>query len=175
MNVGSWLDMPGLHATLEIMTRPSNTLSYLLQHTAGLLAKQNEQVLQEHLRIGLSQFKILRVLQTKANITQREIASTLAQTEASISRQVKLMLDDGLLSSTVSPTSRREHVVVPTAKGIKLTEAALEILHTYNQPTFEILGDHDQKQLLELLGKLHDHICATVRPHIPPAAHPKKF
>jgi DNA-binding MarR family transcriptional regulator len=157
------------------MTRPSNTLGYLLQHTAALLAKQNEQVLQEHLGIGMSQFKILRVLQTKANITQREIACTLAQTEASISRQVKLMLDDGLLSSTVSPVSRREHIVVPTTKGIKMTEAALEILYKYNRPTFEILGEQGQKQLLELLGKLHDHTCAAIHSGMPVDTHPKKF
>lgn len=155
--------------------RLSNTTGYLLQHTAALMAKQNEQVLQEQLGIGLSQFKILRVLQAKANTTQREIATTLAQTEASISRQIKLMFDDGLLSSTVSATNRREHVVVPTAKGIKMTESALEILHKHNQPTFEILGEDGQKQLADLLSKLHNHLCATVHPGMPVDTHPRKF
>ena len=155
--------------------RLNNTIGYLLQHTAGLLAKQNEQVLQEQLGIGMSQFKILRVLQTKASTTQRDIALTLAQTEASISRQVKLMLDDGLLSSNVSATNRREHVVVPTAKGVKMTESALEILYKYNQPTFELLGEGGQKQLVELLSKVHDHLCSTVHPHMPAESHPKKF
>jgi DNA-binding MarR family transcriptional regulator len=155
--------------------RLNNTIGYLLQHTAGLMAKQNEQALQEHLGIGLSQFKILRVLQAKANITQREIATTLAQTEASISRQVKLMLDDGLLSSTVSPTNRREHIVVPTTKGCKITDDALAVLGRLNEPVFGVLGEAGQKQLAELLGKLHDNICSTVHPNMPPDTHPKKF
>jgi DNA-binding MarR family transcriptional regulator len=155
--------------------RLNNTIGYLLQHTASLMAKQNEQVLQEHLGIGLSQFKILRVLQAKANITQREIANTLAQTEASISRQVKLMLDDGLLSSTVSPANRREHIVVPTSKGAKMTETALEILFQHNQPVFESLSETNQKQLIELLGKLHDRLCTTVHAQMSHDAHPKKF
>ncbi len=155
--------------------RLNNTIGYLLQHTASLMAKQNEQILQEHLGIGMSQFKILRVLQARANITQREIANTLAQTEASVSRQVKLMFDDGLLSSTVSPTNRREHIVVPTSKGSKMTEAALQILFQHNQPAFESLGESGQKQLIELLGKLHDQLCSTVHTKMPHDAHPKKF
>jgi len=155
--------------------RLNNTIGYLLQHTAGLLAKQNEQALQEGLGIGLSQFKILRVLQAKANITQREIALTLAQTEASVSRQVKLMLDDGLLSSTVSAANRREHIVVPTTKGCKITDDALVVLDRLNEPVFGVLGEAGQKQLAELLGKLHDNVCSTIHPSISPDAHPKKF
>src|SRR5215469_5364206 len=108
--------------------RPINNLGYFLQHVASLLGKQSEQVLQERLGIGFSQFKILRVLQSNPHIKQREIAYNLGQTEASISRQVKLMLDEGLLHSTISPKNRREHITVPTAKGVKLTEAAMTAL-----------------------------------------------
>lgn len=152
--------------------RHSNTIGYLLQHTASLMAKQNEQVLQEQLGIGMSQFKILRALQSKTNPTQREIAANLGQTEASISRQVKLMLDNGLLSSTVSPRNRREHIVTATVKGIKLTEAALEILYQRHQPAFDTLGKDGQQQLLDNLQKLHEQLCDSLHEHL---IHPKKF
>lgn len=155
--------------------RLNNNIGYLLQHTASLLAKQNEQVLQEKLEIGMSQFKILRVLQAKANMTQREIANSLAQTEASISRQIKLMLDDGLLSSTISPTNRREHLIRPTAKGAKITETALEILFQANRPTFESLDEDEQRRLVESLAKIHDQVCTAVHPTMPHQAHPKNF
>ena len=79
--------------------RPTNTIGYLLQHVSSLLAKQSDQVLQEQLGIGLAQFKILRTLQTEPRTPQREIAFNLGQTEASISRQVKLMIADGLLQN----------------------------------------------------------------------------
>src|SRR6266567_1939006 len=113
-----------------------NNLGYLLVHVSMILAKQSEQVLQERLGIGFSQFKILRALQTNRHIKQRVIANNLGQTEASISRQVKLMVDDGLLRVTVSPHSRRERITVPTAKGERLTEAALDALAKYHGPTF---------------------------------------
>lgn len=150
--------------------RLNNSIGYLLQHTASLMAKQNEQVLQEKLGFGMSQFKILRTLQAKVSTTQREIAVMLGQTEASISRQVKLMLDDGLLSITVSPTNRREHVVVSTSKGLHATEAALEILADHYRPIFQELGETEQAKLLEGLQKFHGLLCTSHE-----FLHPRKF
>jgi DNA-binding MarR family transcriptional regulator len=146
-------------------TRPINNLGYLLQHVASLLSKQSEQILQERLGIGFSQFKILRVLQANPHIKQREIAHHLGQTEASISRQVKLMLDEGLLRSTVSPQNRRAHVTVPTAKGLKLTEAAMDALATYHAPTFEALTEKQRNLLRDALEVIHSKVCETDHPN----------
>lgn len=145
--------------------RPINNLGYLLQHVAALTGKQSEQVLQERLGIGFSQFKILRVLQTNPHIKQREIAANLGQTEASISRQVKLMLDDGLLHSTVSPKNRREHITVPTQKGLKLAAAAMEALTQYHAPTFASLTDKQREQMQSMLEIIHTKICPTEHPN----------
>ena len=141
--------------------RPTNNIGYLMQHLASVLAKQSDQVLQEQLGIGFSQFKILMALQWNPHTQQRHIAESLGQTEASISRQIKLMLDRGLLQSQVSPKSRREHLTTPTAKGIKLTEAAREVLNQYHGPMFENLGDKERQQLLESLISMHQYTCRT--------------
>jgi DNA-binding MarR family transcriptional regulator len=146
-------------------TRPINNLGYLLQHVTTLLSKQSERVLQERFGIGFSQFKILRVLQFNLHIKQREIASNLGQTEASISRQVKLMLDEGLLHSTISPKNRREHITVPTAKGIKLTQAAMDALAQYHTPTFASLSEKQREQLKVSLEIIHTKICSTDHPN----------
>lgn len=145
--------------------KPINNLGYLLQHVTTLMSKQSEQVLQERLGIGFSQFKILRVLQSNPHIKQREIASNLGQTEASISRQVKLMLDEGLLHSTISPKNRREHITVPTAKGVKLTEAAMDALAQFHAPTFATLSEKQREQLREILETIHSRICPSEHPN----------
>lgn len=142
-------------------TVPINHLGFLLQHVASLMGKQSEQVLQERLGIGLSQLKILRVLQANPHLKQCEIASNLGQTEASISRQVKLMLEDGLLHSTISPKNRREHITVPTSKGVKLTEAAMETLAQYHSPTLAALSVKQRDQFITILEMIHKNICLT--------------
>ncbi len=138
---------------------PTHPTGYLLLHIASLLGKQSDQVLQEQLGIGVSQYRILQTLQTEPRTTQREIASSLGQTEASISRQVKLMLEEGLLHSLRSPKDHREHLTVVTHKGERLTEAAHTALIRYHHPTFAALTDKQQEQFNAALGVLHEQLC----------------
>lgn len=98
----------------------ANDLGRQLQHVAALLAKQADQVLQEQLGIGYAQLKLLLSLQSQPYLKQKDIAADLGQTEASISRQVKLMIDQGLLHVTINPRNRREHLTQVTTKGLKL-------------------------------------------------------
>ena len=139
--------------------QPTNNTGYLLQHLAFTMARQNDQILQERLGIGFSQFKILMVLQKNPYIQQKDIAEALGQTEASISRQIKLMHDRGLLQSTVSPENRRRHITTPTQKGLRLNEEALRVLNEYHAPMFERLSDKQIQQLLEILSQMHHFVC----------------
>src|SRR5579863_5003598 len=98
--------------------RPTNKIGYLLQHVSFVLARQADQALQERLGIGFSQYKILMTLQFNPHVQQKQIAESLGQTEASISRQIKLLHDKGLLSTRINPSNRREHITTPTPKGV---------------------------------------------------------
>lgn len=140
-----------------------DNLGYLLHHLSFVLARQSDQVLQEQLGIGFSQFKILHILEQSTGTQQRQIAGKLGQTEASISRQIKLLQDNGMLTSQVSPTNRREHITRLTPKGIKVTEKAMEILNNYHAPVFAKLTEKQQQQLKELLNVMHDAMCTSSR------------
>lgn len=137
---------------------------YLLQHTAAILMRQSDQVLQERLGIGMSQLRILMMLQHSSNVQQRKLAECLGQTEASISRQLKLLQEKGMLAVRINPKSRREHLTVPTPKGVKMTEAAIEVLSQYHTPVMESLGEKQREQLLQMLSVLHDSICTPDKP-----------
>ncbi len=144
--------------------KPIHQIGYLLQHVAFSLARQSDQVLQEQLGFGLSQYKIMMVLQWNPNVQQRHIADSLGQTEASISRQIKLMHEQGLLQTTISPQNRREHITTLTAKGLRMTEEARNVLARYHAPTFEALGEKQVAQLVEMLTTLHRETCKGDRP-----------
>lgn len=137
----------------------NDNIGYLFQHTALSLARQVDQVLQERLGIGFSQFKIMMVLQWNPSLRQRDIADNLGQTEASISRQIKLMHENGWLQTTVSPRNRREHITTLTRKGERLADEASSILNQYHAPIFSGLSDKQQKQLGDILGIMHREIC----------------
>jgi len=139
--------------------QPTNNIGYLLNHLAFMLGRQSDQVLQEQLGIGFSQFKIMMVLGWNPSIQQRQIADKLGQTEASISRQIKLMQKQGLLSTKINPENRRVHITRLTPKGERLTEQALRVLNNYHAPTFAALSTKQQESLVEILTLMHDQVC----------------
>ena len=139
--------------------KPSNNIGFLLQRLAFMLARINDQVLQERLGVGFSQFKILMILQWKPNVQQKFVANKLGQTEASISRQIKLLEDKGMLTVLVNPRNRREHVIKLTVKGERTIEKAFETLNTYHSPMFETLSEKQKQLLIESLSIMHDYVC----------------
>jgi DNA-binding MarR family transcriptional regulator len=143
------------------MSDLDNNLGYLFHHISTVLARQSDQILLEQLGIGFSQYKILLILVEGKGTQQRQLATTLGQTEASISRQVKLLQTDGFISSQVNPSNRREHITHLTPKGMKVTERATEILNNYHAPIFNRLSERQQVQMRELLTAMHNAVCNT--------------
>ncbi|HEU4914716.1 MAG TPA: MarR family winged helix-turn-helix transcriptional regulator [Candidatus Saccharimonadales bacterium] len=140
--------------------QPTHDPSYLLQHVASVMQRQSDQILQERLGVGLSQYKILMMLQWEPNTTQKQIANSLGQTEASISRQVKLLHEKAMLTSQVDPTERRKHLARPTAKGAKVALAAQELLSQYQDSTLDALNQKERGLLVDMLRRIHEECCA---------------
>lgn len=145
--------------------QPIHTLGYILQHTAFIMHRQSDQVLQERLGIGMSQFRLLLMLEKYPGVQQKVLADRLGQTEASISRQTKLLCDKGMLMTQVNPKNRREHIALPTPKGIKLLVAAREVLASYHNPILDKLSEKQQEQLIGTMRQLHEEICRPGKPH----------
>lgn len=143
---------------------PANNLNYLLTHLAAVIGKQSDQVLQEQLGIGLSQYKILMVLEWNPRVQQKAIADSLGQTEASVSRQISLLTQKGLLVSKPDPQNRRKHITTPTPRGMQLTEAANGIMRRSFGQEFAGLGDDQLMNLMTGLQQLHRIVCRTGKP-----------
>lgn len=123
------------------------------------MGKQADQVLQEQLGIGLSQFKILMVVEWNPRVQQKTIADSLGQTEASISRQVKILKQKGLLATKPDPNNRRKHITAPTTLGMQITEAATAIMRRNFGPEYASLGEDQLMQLIAGLQNLHRVVC----------------
>ncbi len=91
---------------------PLLRLSYVLQQLS-------DEVLQKEVGIGLSQARLMSVLSASSSKSQREVASLLGQTESNVSRQLKGMQKDGLVSIRRSKKDSRQKEVVITVKGQK--------------------------------------------------------
>lgn len=141
--------------------QPANFVSFRIQNVAALLYKASDRVLQEKLGIGMSQFKILSAVQYNQRLLQRHIASTLNQTEASISRQVKLLHRKQLLVTQLNPKDRRQHITTLTPSGHKLITRALEILESFQARSIASLPKQQQLELIKSLEVIEQHILSS--------------
>lgn len=132
-----------------------HNLENLLQHTAALLSRQIDQVMQERVGLGLSQYRILSALETQPQLRQRQIAAQLGQTEASVSRQFKILLERNLIYSQSNPQNRREKVHTLTPMAMRMLEASREAANQYVRPMLEELSDRERKQLSSSLHKMY--------------------
>ena len=141
-----------------------NELANLLHHLVALLARESDQILQEQLGIWLSQYKILSSLHEHPHVQQRMIAQLLGQTEASISRQIKLLTERGMLRAVPNPSNQREHLTDLTPRGLRMIEAAERVLAAYHDQFFAGLGKKQQNQVYEQLESLHRSVCYMQHP-----------
>ena len=146
------------------MRRPTNNIGYLINHLAFVLGRQSDYALQQALGIGFSQFKIMMVLKWNPSVQQKQIADSLGQTEASISRQIKLLHDKGYLTTRISAENRREHITTLTEKGEAATTTAMQTLNEYHAPVFAAFSEAQREQLKQLLTTMHAEVCRDRKP-----------
>ncbi len=125
-----------------------------IQRLAFRIERHADQILLEKLGIGFSQFRIIHELERNPKAKQNQIARALGQTEASISRQVKIMRADRLMITSINPSNKREHITTLTPKGIRIKDAATESLEKLYKNIIEDLSVKD----LDRLNKIIDII-----------------
>ncbi len=136
---------------------PSQHISLRIQNLATLLYKIFDQVLQSRLGIGMSQFKILSTVKDNPRLLQNHIASALNQTEASISRQVKLLHKKKLLITQINPKDKRQHVTTLTTSGQRIINEAMVILEAIESRSIVGLSKNQQFELLNALDIIEQH------------------
>jgi DNA-binding MarR family transcriptional regulator len=129
----------------------STEIMALIHHLSAQAGRDADQILQEQLGIGLAQYKIKSSIEKEPNIKQMEIALALGQTEASVSRQIKLLKGNGMVASRINPGNRREHLSLLTPKGLNLVRAADRALANRHKTLVASLDGKQQAKLLESL------------------------
>jgi DNA-binding MarR family transcriptional regulator len=136
-----------------------NSIGYMLHRLMFIIDHQSDEALRQELGVGFSQFKILMAAKHSIGLKQNDIAKHLGQTEASVSRQIKLMKADGLLSVQIDPENRRARSIVLTDSGAVLSKRCVELLEQTHAAVFGSLSFAEQKLMRELLERLTNKAC----------------
>ena len=139
----------------EHMDHPlADDLGFLLSRASGQVVRATNAALAEH-GLRVRQYSVLVLAcETADGLGQREIATVLGLDPS----QVVLLVDEltaaGLVERRAAEEDRRTRLVVPTAAGRRLREAAGRAAEAAVQTALRLVGEAERDQLRDLLTRI---------------------
>lgn len=129
-------------------------LYWQIQKLAFLLEKRADDSLKSQIDIGFAQYKVLEAINQNMLARQNMVASMLDQTEASISRQVKILQRKGLIIVADVMGNKRARELSLTRVGEEIVRSAEEVIEISQAQVMGSLSYQEQRLLHELFERM---------------------
>jgi DNA-binding MarR family transcriptional regulator len=129
-------------------------LYWQIHKVAFLLEKRADESLKSHLGIGFAQYKVLEAINQNMLAKQNTIAKLLDQTEASISRQIKILQKKGLIEVSEVMGNKRAKELTLTVIGDEMVSQAENVLDIAQAQVVGGLSYQEQRLFQELFERM---------------------
>jgi DNA-binding MarR family transcriptional regulator len=129
-------------------------LYWQIHKLAFLLEKRADEVLRSELDIGFAQYKVLEAINQNMLARQNMVAMMLDQTEASISRQIKILQKKGLIQVSEVMGNKRAKELSLTVVGDEMVRHAEEVLDVTQAQVIGGLSYQEQRLFQELFERM---------------------
>jgi DNA-binding MarR family transcriptional regulator len=129
-------------------------LYWQLHTVAFLLEKQADESLKEQFSIGFAQYKVLRAIGENMHAKQNTIADMLDQTEASVSRQIKILQKRKLITVDMVMGNKRARELSLTEQGEETLRLSQEVLDMTQAKVFGGLNYEEQQYFTVLFERM---------------------
>lgn len=132
----------------------ASRIFWQLHKLAFILEKHADTHLRAQLGIGFAQYKVLEAINHNMLAKQNTIAELLDQTEASISRQIKILQKKGLINVADVMGNKRARELTLTDIGFEIVSNAEEILEVTQAQIIGSLSYQEQQLFHELFDRM---------------------
>ena len=129
-------------------------LYWQIHKLAFLLEKRADESLKFQAGIGFAQYKVLEAIGRNMFARQNTIAKLLDQTEASISRQIKILQKKGLIIVGDVMGNKRARELSLTEQGEELLRQCEEVLDLAQAQVIGGLSYQEQRHFQELFERM---------------------
>jgi DNA-binding MarR family transcriptional regulator len=119
-----------------------------------LLEKIADESLKTQLDIGFAQYKVLEAINQNMLARQNMVAEMLDQTEASISRQIKILQKKGLIKVVTVMGNKRAKELSLTRVGEEIVRNAEDVIDVSQAQVMGGLSYQEQHLLQELFERM---------------------
>jgi DNA-binding MarR family transcriptional regulator len=107
--------------------------------------------------LNQQQFVVLKEIEEKGPLSQRDICSGLLFEKSNISKMVKKLAKAGLVSMIQSPLDGRLSLLQVSDKGKRVVSECMGMLDHWNKKWLDSLSREDVAAALRVLEKLEEH------------------
>ncbi len=134
---------------------------YSLHETYFLIEKRLEQRLAAEEGITFSQFLIMLPLRCEDDASQSDVAHFLHLTEATVSRHITTMAEEGLLQKKEIEGNRRKHLLTLTTKGEAVFKKAHAVIEKELHEIFAVVPEKDRTRITETFDTVLHNLIVT--------------
>ena len=129
-------------------------LFFMLQKSLCFFDKMADHAIRKETDLTLAKFHVLMMIFMHGTASQQLIAEMLQNTQASVSRQVSLLLRKKCLTRTQNPQNKREYRLTNTALGTSLVKKSVKALDQKFKEVFGVIPEKDKEKMVLALNKI---------------------
>lgn len=114
--------------------------------------------------ISFEQFLIMRDLAAGEDVSLSEVARSRGVTRAAISRQIKTLLEKGMITQERDAADRRRMFLDLTPQGQEVTTRVNKVIHQRFNSWVKTMGEADAHELLRIMRRVGTNIIAKDKP-----------
>lgn len=139
---------------MEQATLTNRELFFMLQKSLFFFDKMVDQILRKEIELTLAQFHVLMMIYMRGTASQQVIAEMLQNTQASVSRQVSILLEKKCVTRVQNPLNKREYRLTNTALGTSLVKKSVKALDKKLKEVLSIVPEKDKEKMVLSLNKI---------------------
>lgn len=103
-------------------------------------------------------FFVLSLIVKHKTATQQGLANCLDIDKASMVRIIDYLVEHGYVKREVNEADRREHMMIPTAKALKLYPRIIEAFRQQNREAFAGFSKEEKQFFYNMLGRMFQNL-----------------
>jgi len=143
------------------LSQLSQFLTYRISRLHGKLNAQASRILRSTVGLTLNQWRMIAFIGGAGKLTASELINYTAMDKGMVSRNVKSLIEDKLVLSTPHDTDHRVHVLILSARGKDIFDAALPVMRRRQAHLKSALSDEDLATFRRVMDVLEDASEAT--------------
>ncbi|MEZ5789914.1 MAG: MarR family winged helix-turn-helix transcriptional regulator [Nitratireductor sp.] len=139
-------------------------LTYRLARLHAKLNAQASRILSDHAGITLGQWRVIALTGGKGEITLTEIHRATQMDKGQLSRTIKGMFDDELITSRTSEHDQRQQILLLSQKGTDIYRHMLPIMRERQKMLMSCLAAEERRIIFSAIDKLEIAADRPVKP-----------